>query len=210
MYVFDKQSKIMHCKFCNCRVDWERKSSVDNHIKSTGHKVAKEKFKTNKIKRQASVGDCFDQARKAKQDRAEFTKSVAHAFVQANIPVHKLDHKAIRKLFNKYIPGGGDLPSARTLRDKYVPLLKKEFDEKLEAKLKGRKIAVLCNETTNRKGEAAFVTIFEVLPSAEETECFLMVASVKILSAANADTTSKAIIQVNFNFNKKYLRGYEN
>lgn len=93
--------------------------------------------------------------------------------------------------------GGGDLPSARTLRDKYVPMIKKEFDETLKAKLKGRKIAVLCDETTNRKGEAAFVTLFKVLPSTEETECFLMVASVKILSAANADQTSKAIIQVN-------------
>lgn len=106
MYVFDKPNKIMHCKFCNCRVDWERKSVVDNHIKSASHKAAKEKYKTNKgNKRQVSVGGSFERAKKVKDDREEFIKSVVHAFVQANIPLHKLDNKAIRKLFNTYIPG---------------------------------------------------------------------------------------------------------
>ncbi|KAK3929770.1 Regulator of nonsense transcripts 1-like protein [Frankliniella fusca] len=55
------------------------------------------------------------------------------------------------------MPGSGDLPTARWLREKYEPLIKTEYDEKMKELSKGRNIAVLCDETTNRKGEAVFI-----------------------------------------------------
>ncbi|KAK3929771.1 CGG triplet repeat-binding protein 1 [Frankliniella fusca] len=76
-YAFDKKAKIMHCKFCNVRVDWSKKSSIDNHCKSTAHK----KYKTDaSMKRQSSISDAFEDAKKAKQDKEQFIKSVVSAF----------------------------------------------------------------------------------------------------------------------------------
>lgn len=88
------------------------------------------------------------------------------------------------------------MPGARYLRKMYIPLLKKEYDLKLKEKLKGRKIAVLCDETTNRQGQAVFLTLFKLLPSEEEPLPSIFVASVKILENVNGDQCSKAILKV--------------
>lgn len=95
-----------------------------------------------------------------------------------------------------FLLGGGDLPSVRTLRDKYVPIIKKDYDAAIAAKLRDRRYTVLCDETTNRKGEAVLVTLLKALPTATDPEPFLVVGSVKVLIACNADQCSKAIIQV--------------
>lgn len=106
MYVFDNKKRIMHCKHCQVRVDWEKKSSVDNHCKSDNHVKAKNITKENESKkRQTSINNSFEQAKKMKDDREEFIKSTVHAFTQANIPLHKLGNPSIRKFFKKYIPG---------------------------------------------------------------------------------------------------------
>lgn len=92
--------------------------------------------------------------------------------------------------------GSGDIPDAQTLREKYLPLLKEEYDEELKSKLRGRKVVVLSDETTNRKGEAVLLTLFKTLPSKDDPECHLFVASVKVLPTTNADECSKVILQV--------------
>ncbi|XP_034243977.1 uncharacterized protein LOC117646833 [Thrips palmi] len=196
MYVFDK--KFLMCKFCDKRVDHERKSTIDNHIKADLHKNNRKKVEAEaaaKKKRQASISESMSNAKKVKEDREEFIKSTVRAFVNANIPLEKLDKPEMRKWFKKYVPGSGDLPSAQQLRDKYVPLLKEEYDDYLKDKVKGKKIVVLCDETTNRRGQAVFLTLFKVLPSKENPTSQLFVASVKILENANADECSKAILQ---------------
>ncbi|XP_034232068.1 uncharacterized protein LOC117640011 [Thrips palmi] len=203
MYVFDKKKAIMYCRHCGVRVDWEKKSTVENHCSSNKHKNNVKEAKEKDKKRQGSISDSFEKSKKLKDDREEFIKSTVHAFTKANIPLHKLGHPAIRKFFKKYIPGGGDLPSVRTLRDKYVPILKAEYDDTIRKKLE---LAVLCDETTNRKGEAVLVTLLKCLPSETEPEPFIVVGSVKILSACNADQVSKAIIQTL----QHYLIAHEN
>lgn len=75
-------------------------------------------------------------------------------------------------------------------------MLKTDYDEKMKKLITGRNIAVLCDETTNRKEEAAFITLFKVLPTESCEDPLLFVASVKVLSACNADMTCKAIMEV--------------
>ncbi|XP_034253658.1 CGG triplet repeat-binding protein 1-like [Thrips palmi] len=156
MYVFDRANKIMMCRVCDCRVAWERKSVVDLHCDSNAHKQKKEKDKQDRAnKRQASVADSFERAKKAKIDREVFVKSTVHAFVKANIPLHKLDHPEMRKWLKNYMPGSGDLPGSAWLRSHYLPKIKADYDEELKETLKGRKVVVLTDETTNRKGDPA-------------------------------------------------------
>ena len=44
-YIHDFQHKLMMCRFCNTRVDWEKKSICDSHCETTKHISAKEKVK---------------------------------------------------------------------------------------------------------------------------------------------------------------------
>ncbi|CAH0552502.1 unnamed protein product [Brassicogethes aeneus] len=157
MYVFNKTT--MMCKFCEKRVDWERKSTVDNHIKSSAHKSNRAKSdEEQKKKRQVSISESLTVAKKLKES-------------------------------------SGDLPNAQQLREKYVPLLKEEYDVFLRSTLKGKKIVVMCDDTTNRKGEAIFLILFKVLPSAGDVDSQIFVASVNILETVNADQCSKTILQ---------------
>lgn len=96
------------------------------------------------------------------------------------------------------LTGGGDLPDSKYLREHYVSLIKKDYDENLKEFLEDKKLIVLCDETTNTKGEAAFLVLFKILPTLDNVDPFLVVAGVKILTAVNGDETSKAILQVIF------------
>jgi len=232
MYVFDSLKKLMGCKYCGCRVDWIRKSTVDGHISSTLHKESKSKAKspnTTSSKRQFGIAHSLNNASKAKDDRETFIKSTVHAFVKANIPLHKLDNPSMRKWIKEFIPGkynlafffcfffrrvlifiktvhitcifvvrigGGDLPKSKWLRKHYLPLIKKDYDEEIKEYLKGKKINILCDETTNKNGEAAFLVLFQILPDDMNTVPSIIVAGVKILSACTGDETSKALLQV--------------
>lgn len=98
------------------------------------------------------------------------------------------------------LTGSGDLPSAAWLRSHYLPIIKKDYDEELKKSLQGRKIAVLTDETTNRKGEAALIILFLVLPDTENPDPLLIVAAVKILMATTGDETSKAILHVSVSY----------
>lgn len=54
----------------------------------------------------------------------------------------------------------------------------------------GKKITILCDETINRKGKAAFIILFKILPTDDNPELLLVVTAVKILSACTRDQTS--------------------
>ncbi|KAK3918165.1 CGG triplet repeat-binding protein 1 [Frankliniella fusca] len=201
MYLFDSQKQLMACSFCDTRVDWTRKSVIDAHIASKVHvdkKANHRKGQGQNDRRQVGITECLSKAQKAKDDREAFIKSTVHAFVKANIPLHKLDHPSIRQWFKDYCPGGGDLPNSKWLRQHYLPLIKKDYDEEIKKGLQNKKIAILCDETTNRKGEAAFIVLFQILPDDENTDPNLIVAGVKILNNCNGDETSKALLQVMF------------
>ena len=107
MYVFDRKQKIVMCQCCNCRVDWKRKSTVDNHCESTTHKDAKIKFLADKEKqkKQANIGDSLDQVSKLKANKDEFVMSTVRAFLAANILLRKLESPEMRTWMNKYIKG---------------------------------------------------------------------------------------------------------
>lgn len=104
MYIFDKNK--MACKLCEKRVDFSRKSTIDNHIAAKSHEKARERFESNEEKkRQCSISESLTNAKKQKVDKEEFIKSTVRAFARANIPLHKLDNAALREWMNKYVPG---------------------------------------------------------------------------------------------------------
>ncbi|KAJ8868036.1 hypothetical protein PR048_031845 [Dryococelus australis] len=49
--------------------------------------------------------------------------------------------------------GAGDLPNATTPRSSYMNILKIEEESKIKEVVKDQAIVIICDETTNRKGE---------------------------------------------------------
>lgn len=106
-YIFDRNKKIMMCKYCNIRVEWERKDTCKKHVnESATHKKNKQHMETaGPSKRQLSLQDSLDNAKKAKIDKKEFIFDTTKAFMKSNTPLEKLDSIHMRDYLNKYIPG---------------------------------------------------------------------------------------------------------
>ena len=62
-----------------------------------------------------------------------------------------------------------------------MPEIKEAHDKYIKAMLKGKDITIMCDERTNRKGEAVFITMFKILPSESNAEHILIIPSMNIL-----------------------------
>ncbi|KAJ8891359.1 hypothetical protein PR048_010875 [Dryococelus australis] len=103
---------------------------------------------------QSSVAKCFSSAKRRKADIEHLALRTTEAFAKANIHLQKLDGPNIRiaiiKLF--VLPGSGDMPCVKTLREKYVPKLS-------EGDLKNVKEII-----KDKQGRYVYVILFQVLP----------------------------------------------
>ncbi|KAK9675271.1 hypothetical protein QE152_g40488 [Popillia japonica] len=79
---------------------------------------------TSGPKRQSTIFGAFEKQKRVKQENNTFVADTVNMCLKANIPLHKLDHPAVREYLVKYIPGSGALPAAdeslcrRTLKKK--------------------------------------------------------------------------------------------
>ena len=106
-YVFDKQKKILMCKYCNCRIEWARKDTCAKHCEGAGHKKFKEeaKEKGQSMKRQTSLQETYQSSKMARVEKNHFVMATCKAFLEANIPIEKLDNLSLRSWMSEYIPG---------------------------------------------------------------------------------------------------------
>jgi hypothetical protein len=74
---------------------------------------------------------------------SDFSEEVTRAFLSANIPLHKLHNKALRKLFENI---GHSLPSATTCRNKVGEIASADA-EKLKECLRGKEIFMVIDES---------------------------------------------------------------
>lgn len=107
-YVFDKLNKILMCKFCNVKIEWARKDTCIKHCRdSLVHKQKKAAAvsEPSTSKRQISVTDSFQVAKKSKVDKDVFVTSLTKAFMEANIPLEKLGNPALKNFVETFVPG---------------------------------------------------------------------------------------------------------
>ncbi|KAJ8893392.1 hypothetical protein PR048_005983 [Dryococelus australis] len=146
------------------------------------------------VKGQVTITDNISLNKRAKETELKFTNETVCAFVYANIPLHTLGHPAIREWLNEYIKGAGDLPTATTLRSSYMNILKMEEEAKIKEAQKDHAIVILCDETTNHKGECVFVVMFRILLASGEHK--MLVAGAKVLNNANSTECSRAVVDI--------------
>lgn len=149
------QEGDLWCKLCLTNVSSDRKSTVDKHRNSAGHQG-----KLKNCESQASIKN-FNLSEKS------FPHKVTMAFLAADIPLYKLRHPALRKLFQDI---GNPLPSefvcrnivksiGESIESKIIQVLKEDniFMVVDEAEINGKKIAHVLIGTIENPAEAFLI-----------------------------------------------------
>ncbi|KAJ8888637.1 hypothetical protein PR048_008129 [Dryococelus australis] len=68
---------------------------------------------------------------------------------QSYIPIHKLDHPAVREYFAKHVSRSGNLPSGSALRKNYVPACGENMKLKVKATINDQPIVIVADETSD-------------------------------------------------------------
>lgn len=190
-YVSD--TNILMCKYCNTRIEWQKKDTLDKHVSSANHlKVKNQVPGPSGVKRQSTIQGSFDRLKRAKEEKNTFVEDTVRMCLKANIPINKLDHPAVRDYLHRYVSGSGDLPSANSLRRKYVSLCGQKEKDATRTALKDKPVVIVADETSDTLGRCVFAVLFRTIDSLPEQCCYL--ASVNFLDTANASTCSQAII----------------
>ena len=133
------QNKNIFCSLCSTEVCPDRKSTVDDHIKSKKH--------------QTGLQIASQQKNDGKQEFLKPTKSIyteklVSALMSCDIPLHKIRNKEINEFFSLL---GYSLPSETTIRryleEKYFMKLK----DKIKDELRDKKVILMVDETSLRQ-----------------------------------------------------------
>ncbi|XP_052124170.1 uncharacterized protein LOC127749561 [Frankliniella occidentalis] len=183
--------QVMMCCYCNCRVEWSKVDTIKKHINNQHHEANKTKALTSG-KRQQTFEQCLETSKKRKDEKHTFVLDTVEAMVASNIPLHKVDHPAFQNWLHKYMPGCGDLPKSRTLRESYVPELRTMKFEELKQILKEKAIVVYCDETTDSSGRAVFNILVQTVTDSDKQQLYL--ASSVVLDVVNSESCANAIL----------------
>nr|CAD7403808.1 unnamed protein product [Timema poppensis] len=100
--------------------------------------------------------------------------------------------------------GGEDLPKAETIRSVWIPEVNQSQEDNIKDNVKNQQVAILCDETTDRKGQCVFVILLKTLHA--DSKQSLFVGAVKVLQDASATECLRALVDTI----TKYEIPYEN
>ena len=142
---FSERGNEMWCKPCNVKLDYIKKSSINQHLDTATHKKLSELMSSNR--RSLNFDAEKDDRNKIKND---FRKDLMVAFACSNIPVDKLNNKVLQKCISKYLKNevADAWPSTTHIR-KNLKHIHEDETEKLRSTLQKKKVAIFADETTD-------------------------------------------------------------
>lgn len=121
----------------------------------------------------------------------QFNLDLCKSFLEANIPLKKVSHPSIIRLFETYTKNS--MPCESILRQKYVPMLFDNCMETLREKAKDKYIWVSLDETTDSKQRMVANFVFGIMDSDENSsergKSYLL--NMTTVDAANANNMAK-------------------
>ena len=140
-YIYEKNNELW-CRPCNVKLDFDKKSSVAQHLETKTHVNLCSIVNSNK-KTRFKNND-------RNEIRNEFARDLMVAFASANIPAHKLENKVLRKTISKYLNDdvANAWPSTSTVREQLQSVYRSEF-EQLKTLFIDKKVAIFADETTD-------------------------------------------------------------
>lgn len=80
------------------------------------------------------------------------------------------------------------------MRSTYVPKVREQEELLVKNAVQGKFVGILCDESTDRKGQCVFVVLIQILECSEDSK--LYVGGIKVLSNADHKECSRAILEV--------------
>lgn len=180
-HVFSADGRILFCKVCELKVEYERRSSVTQHLKTEKHvKMVKRKeiFK-------ASTQQMITQTNTTK--KSPFNMDLCKALLSANIPLNKLANRKFRNFLESYT--GKEIPYETTLRKGYIDDCFIETMQKIREYISDHKIWISIDETTDAEGRFIANVIIGTLEADQPGKIFLL--NTEELEKVNHSTVSK-------------------
>lgn len=198
--VYEDGGKLF-CRSCNIVLSHQRKSTVDNHMKSANHlRHAGEPD----AKKQKTIDTTLNVATVAAEARVSSCNDWLSMLVSANIPISKSDHPKVREFLRTRVQNGGSIPKSDQLTEHYLPDLYECEKRKLKAAFVNCSgICIVVDETSDEQGRFVLNVLFSKLQenSASNTEidvsnntCYL--ADTLFLDQTNNVTVSQSVIKV--------------
>ena len=136
-HIFQTDGKTLLCRICSFTIGHDRKSQIEQHLRTEIHR---KNLKTTEA----------GQLRLPEIQHAEtYSKELCQAFLNADIPLYKLNNKSLSEFFNKYTKQ--ITPSERTARR----FMKGIYDEtilKIRAEVGNAPVYIEIDETTDIQG----------------------------------------------------------
>lgn len=179
--VFSTDGRVLFCKICEIKVEYERRSSVIQHIQTVKHvKMIKRKEMFN-----TRTKKMITQTNTTK--KSTFNMDLCKALLSANIPLNKLSNQVFRNFLELYT--GKEIPYETTLRKGYIDDCFIETMQKIREYISDHKIWISIDETTDAEGRFIPNVIIGTLEAEKSGKIFLL--NTEELEKANYSTVSK-------------------
>ena len=188
---FKVDDEILLCVYCNYAIKWEKKSTVDDHVRGPVHcakKVAYEKQKNGELRQQRTIASTISIANSKK----ELIEDLIRAFSIADIPLEKVN--SLLPFFQKHIKQGGFIPQAPTLRQLYLPQVFENHLIQLKLLFENKPVAITMDETTDDCARSVVNTIFHFHTNTK-------LVSVDFLTQVNNSTMGSTLFTILTNYN---------
>lgn len=164
--IFSTDGSVLFCKFCETKVNFEKKYFVTQHLSTAKHKMSANKSVDPKK-------TCLLQNFKGiSQGQSQFSLDLCKALLDANIPLWKLENSSLKEFLQKYTKE--QIPNESTLRKNYVDIVYLSVIENIREKVKEKQIWVSIDETTDALGRYVANVIIGTMDHSERCEVFLL------------------------------------
>ena len=136
----------LFCRVCQHSIDWKRKDTCDDHLKSKNHIKNHDKRRNHGTPLQTTIPATISSS----DSRTEFIEDFVAVCAESDIPLEKL--KKLRPFLVKHCKQGGALPQhVSSLRQTHLPRVFEQHMNAVLNKIRGKKFAVVVDETTDAR-----------------------------------------------------------
>jgi hypothetical protein len=184
---------LLFCIYCDHAINWEKKSSVDDHVRGLFHCAKKRAYEGSSKKTQQRT---LSSVTSASEKKKELIEDLISAFACADIPLEKVN--SLIPFFNKHIKQGGFIPKAPTLRQLYLPQVFNKHFGQLKLLFEMKPIAITMDETTDDCSRSVVNTLFQYRTHTK-------LVSVDFLTQVNNSTIGRTLLKILSSYNIPFL-----
>ncbi|KAL4119073.1 hypothetical protein QTP88_011940 [Uroleucon formosanum] len=179
--IFKTDGSILFCELCEVKVNSDRKFVVTQHVNTEKHKRAV--IRKNEKNKNSEIQQLVANTPK----KCLFSHDLCKALLSANIPLYEISNPQLKSFLEKYT--SREIPSDSTLRKTYVNDIYEETMKNIREQIKGNKIWVSIDETTDSEGRYVTNVIIGTLNTDAPGKTYLL--TTEVLEKANNSTIVK-------------------